>query len=125
MRWTQAEYDAHLMRQMASRNRDHNKNIENLQKIVNERDLHERIICHCEFKRWQYLHGAMSRRTFRTVGEPDFIILADAGRVFFVECKSKNGKLSEEQLAFKFHAELNGHKIYIVRSMEEFLEAVK
>ena len=89
--------------------------------IKNEAALHELIIVECRRRRWQFLHGAMSERTSRTLGEPDFIILADAGRVFFVECKTRTGKLSREQQAFKVGAEFNGHTIHIVRSFNDFL----
>lgn len=89
-----------------------------------EADLHDAIIDHCRSQGWIYLHGSMAERTGRTLGEPDFVILAP-GKVHFIECKSKTGKLSPAQLAMKFHAEKLGHTIHVVRSMGEFLEAVK
>ena len=64
----------------------------------------------------------MAERTCRTLGEPDFVILAAGGRVFFVECKSRNGKLSPAQAALKHHAEKLGHTVHVVRSMAEFLQ---
>ena len=47
---------------------------------------------------WIALHGSMAERTGRTLGEPDLVILADGGRVLFVECKSRRGKLSPTAL---------------------------
>jgi hypothetical protein len=44
--------------------------------------------------------------------------------VLFVECKSRNGKLSPAQAALKHHAEKLGHTVSVVRSLEEFLEVV-
>ena len=85
-----------------------------------ERDLHEEIFDECRRRGWIALHGSMAERTCRTLGEPDFIILADGGRVLFVECKTRTGKLSPAQAALKFHAEKLGHTIYVVRSLEEF-----
>ena len=93
--------------------------------VKKESDLHESIIQFCRDRGWQYLHGAMSERTHRTAGEPDFILLAPAGVVLLVECKSKSGKLSPAQLAFQAHALKNGHTIHVVRSMSEFLVVVK
>lgn len=84
--------------------------------------LHEEIFAECRRRRWQALHGAMSERTHRTEGEPDFIILADNNRTIFVECKSRTGKLSDKQQAFKFAASMNGHTIHVVRSFQEFLK---
>lgn len=84
--------------------------------------LHEEIYDECRRRGWIALHGSMAERTCRTLGEPDFVILADSGRVLFVECKSRNGKLSSAQAALKFHAEKLGHMVHVVRSMEEFLK---
>lgn len=86
-----------------------------------ESDLHNQIIDYCKGKGWQYLHGSMAAQTHRTLGEPDFIIMASESRVKFVECKSKDGKLRPEQQAFIAHAARNGHTVYVVRSMEQFV----
>ncbi len=66
----------------------------------------------------------MSEATHRNKGEPDYIILADCGRVFFIELKSRKGKLSPVQQAFKVGASFNGHTVHTVRSMTEFLNVV-
>jgi len=87
-----------------------------------ECDLHNSIIDYCREKGWQYLHGSMAARTHRTLGEPDFIILAHGSQLRMVECKSKTGKLSTDQQAFIAHAKKNGHVVYVVRSMEEFVK---
>lgn len=92
--------------------------------VEREADLHAQIMDFCRDRRWQFLHGSMAERTHRTEGEPDFVILASGGRVLFVECKSRLGKLSPAQQAFKFAAEINGHTIHVVRSMDEFLKIV-
>lgn len=89
-----------------------------------ESDIHNAIIAHCKLKRWIYFHGSTAHRAMRTLGEADFTILADNGRVFFIEAKTKTGKLSPEQLAIKVWAESLGHQIHTIRSMPEFLELV-
>ena len=66
----------------------------------------------------------MGARTHRTLGEPDFVILADAGRVLMVECKTKTGKLSPEQAALIAHAAKLGHTVHVVRSLREFQEVM-
>lgn len=88
--------------------------------VENESDLHNAIIDFCKEKGWQYLHGSMAYKTRRVCGEPDFIVLAHGSQLRMVECKSKNGKLSQEQQAFIAHARRNGHVVHVVRSMEEF-----
>jgi hypothetical protein len=92
--------------------------------VSRESDLHESIFDECRKRGWIALHGSMAERTCRTLGEPDFVILANNGRVFFIECKSRIGKLSPAQAALKYHAELLGHAVHVVRSMGEFLEIV-
>ena len=88
---------------------------------VREASLHEEIFDECRRRGWIALHGSMAERTCRTLGEPDFTILANGGRVLFVECKTRTGKLSPAQAALKFHAEKLGHTVHIVRSLDEFL----
>lgn len=93
--------------------------------VVREASLHEEIFDECRRRGWIALHGSMAERTCRTLGEPDFVILAEGGRVLFVECKSRSGKLSPAQAALKFHAEKLGHAVHVVRSMEEFSVVAK
>ena len=92
--------------------------------VSREAELHEQIFDECRQRGWIALHGSMAERTCRTLGEPDFTILASGGRVLFVECKSRSGKLSPAQAALKFHAEKLGHTVHIVRSLEDFLNIV-
>ena len=90
-----------------------------------ERDLHDKIIEHCKSRRWVYFHGSMAHRARRTAGECDFTILADAGRVFFIEAKTASGKLTPEQAGLILAASILGHAVHVVRSFEQFLEIVK
>ncbi|MCW5552152.1 MAG: hypothetical protein KIS67_08285 [Verrucomicrobiae bacterium] len=90
--------------------------------VVREASLHEEIFDECRRRGWIALHGSMAERTCRTLGEPDFVILADGGRVLFVECKSRSGKLSPAQAALKHHAAKLGHTVHVLRSMEDFLK---
>jgi D-serine deaminase-like pyridoxal phosphate-dependent protein len=92
--------------------------------VGREGDLHNAIIAHCRSKGWIYFHGSMAHRAMRVIGEPDFTILANGGRVFFVECKTAKGKLSPQQLAMKVWGEKLEHTIHIVRTMEEFIKIV-
>lgn len=89
-----------------------------------ESELHQKIIEHCKQVGWIYFHGSMAHKAMRTLGEPDFTILANRGRIFFIECKTKFSKLSTEQLGLKKWAEQLGHTIHVCRSAQEFLEIV-
>lgn len=87
-----------------------------------ERELHDKIEQECKRRGWKAVHSRMDRPT--TVGEGvcDFIIFADRGRMFHVECKASKGKLSMEQLAFIAWIEKLGHRAYVVDSFQQFLE---
>jgi hypothetical protein len=107
-----------------------------------ESELHEQIFAECRRRGWIALHGAMSERTHRTAGEPDFILMGQrdlakdptyAGKVespwmvpavYFIECKTRIGKLSTDQAAMAAHAAKLGHTIHVVRSFEEFLKII-
>jgi hypothetical protein len=93
--------------------------------VERESDLHNQIIAHCRLWGWIYFHGSTAHRAMRTIGEPDFTILADGGRIFFLECKTTKGKLSPQQLAMKVWAEKLGHTIHTVRTFKEFLDQIK
>lgn len=90
-----------------------------------ESGLHEQIRQECVKNGWLAFHGSMAHRTYRTLGEPDWIILMPEGRLLMVECKTAKGKLTVDQAGVRLWAEKLGHKVHIVRSFEEFLEAVE
>ena len=90
-----------------------------------ESDLHYSIISECKKRAWIYFHGSMAHATRRSIGEPDFTILANRGRVFFIECKARNGKLSPAQSGVVLHADTLGHKIHVISSMTQFFEIVE
>ena len=115
MRMTQAEVDAYVMRHAP-------KPVTPKEGCDKESELHAQIFDECRRRGWIALHGAMSERTNRTMGEPDFSIMASGGRRFDIECKTRTGKLSPTQAAMIHHAATLGHTIHIVRSFEEFLK---
>lgn len=89
-----------------------------------EGQLHDEILAECRRRGWIALHGRMDVATGRTVGEPDFTILADNGRVLLVEAKSRAGKLRPEQAALHAWARKLGHTVHVVRTFEEFIAAL-
>jgi hypothetical protein len=89
-----------------------------------ESELHAQIFDECRRRGWIALHGSMADRTCRTEGEPDFSIMADGGRRFDIECKTRTGKLSPAQTAMIHHAKRLGHTVHVVRSFEEFLKLI-
>lgn len=91
----------------------------------NEGGIHNDILAECKRRGWIALHGRMDTATGRTLGEWDLTVLADGGRVFFVEIKTATGKLRPEQAGMIAWAAKLGHSVHVVRSLEEFLSVVK
>lgn len=95
--------------------------------VDKESDLHDQIYDWCRAKGFIALHSSMAERTTRNKGEWDYTIIGsieEIPKVWFVECKSKDGKLTMEQHAMITHAESHGHKVHVVRSMEEFIKVI-
>jgi hypothetical protein len=62
-----------------------------------EEDIHDDIERLCRSRGWLYVHSRMDKRTTVHVGTPDFIIALPGGRTLWIECKRKDGKLTEKQ----------------------------
>jgi len=90
-----------------------------------ERQLHDQIIAHCRANGWYYVHSRMDQRTTIKVGCPDFIIALPHGKVLWLECKSKTGKLSDQQAGTIYALNALDHDVYVIRSMPEFLSVLE
>ncbi len=90
-----------------------------------EKDLHDQIEAECRKRIWPYIHSRMDMMSTISVGAPDFVIAAEGGRTFWIECKTKNGKQTIEQKGWQLMLEKNHNRYHIVRSFSEFLEIVK
>jgi len=82
--------------------------------------LHAEILRECDVRGWLAFHGDMTRRTGRTLGEPDFIIAAPGGLTLYVECKTSTGQLSEDQTRIQTRLRSLYHRHHIIRSIGEF-----
>lgn len=118
MRWTQSDLNAYELRQRKpSALSKHEGGTEAL-----ESSIQEAIRSECNRRGWICNGSRMDLPTTTIIGSPDFWILADKGRLILVECKRpKGGKLSSEQRGYHLWAERLGHKVNVVRSLEEFL----
>lgn len=94
-------------------------------KPARESELHRLITQDIRRRDWLACHGAMHASTKRTLGEPDFHCLAPRGRHFMVECKSLTGRLSDDQIRFRDHADRLGHPVFLVREFDEFLDLAR
>ena len=116
MSWSPVEYQAYLIRRHAGRPPTSKRNGEH----EPEHTLHDGILSDCRRRGWIAFHGSMAHRTRRIKGEPDFCVLADRGRVFFVEVKSKGGKLSKPQREILALAKHLGHQVHLVKSIGDW-----
>jgi hypothetical protein len=123
--WTQAQVDAHNRRIAHGRGEASTAIQEDAIGAGEEEKLHKQIINYCKAKRWLYVHSRPDVATGRTPGEPDFSIFANGGRRFDIECKTRTGKLSPEQLGFIEWAKSLGHTVHVVRSFSGFVKIVE
>lgn len=79
--------------------------------------------CDSQFPQVPYFYTRPDKASGSKPGTPDFALLYK-GKVIIVECKTRDGKLSPEQLAFKVLAEMQGHTVHVVRDMEHFRSLV-
>lgn len=92
-------------------------------KIERELALHDQIIAHCskQWPRWKYIRANPAAKSTIAEGCQDFTIFLPGGRVLCVECKRTDGKLGDTQQIWAKEMEMLGHKVHVVRSMDEFL----
>ncbi len=91
--------------------------------IQRESELHNQIAEFCARNGFVAFHGSTAHRTHRTLGEPDFIVVAE-GYVYFVECKRPGQKLRPDQLAIDAALRRNEHALHVVTSLQEFIEVL-
>lgn len=109
-----------------------------------ESDLQQSMIQWCELRKGKYpclafMHhspnggnrsareGARFKREGVKAGFPDlFLPYASNGyNGLFVEVKTKNGRMRDNQKAWGEYLECNGYKFCVCRSLEEFIEIVE
>lgn len=58
-------------------------------------------------------------------GTPDIEVMLMGGRVIWLECKTPKGRLSKSQVAWHAMASKLGHRVRVVRSVDEAVAAVR
>jgi hypothetical protein len=80
--------------------------------------------CHVSNGEWRHkATGGRLKAMGVRAGVPDLLIWADGGHCFGVELKAGTGKLSPAQTFWHATLETLGHRVYVVRSLDE-MEAV-
>ena len=125
-RMTTAELDAYNARQ-----RKPNKLLVDLGlevgpiKSTRESVLHRQVAQELYRAGIDFSASRMDKRTGRHLGEQDFTIYLDGGKMLLVELKTPWGKLSEDQVRWAERLAKRGHTVHVVRSLVEFKELLK
>ena len=88
-----------------------------------ERTLQERIERYCEEHGFYYFHDR-SRGANRP-GHPDLVIAMPSGRTLWLELKSRQGRLSQEQKQVILRLLACSHEAHEVRSFRQFLKIIQ
>lgn len=94
--------------------------------VDKEIPLHNRIIEWC-LKQWpriKYIHANPAVKSTIAKGANDFFLFLPGGKILLIECKTRDGKLSKDQLIWGAEMRALGHTVHTVRSMEEFLTLI-
>jgi len=116
-RFTEADYKAFLARSF--------KDTKHAAPYEDEGKLQQEIREDVQRRGWICFYSRMDVPATTRIGTPDFIIGMDGGRTLYVECKSKNGKVEDEQAATIAWLRKLGHRVVVVASMKEYLESLK
>lgn len=76
-----------------------------------------------QLPRVAYIHARTDTQSTIAIGAPDFTIFYH-GAVLLIECKTRTGKLSIEQMAWRLKAEGHGFTVHVIRSMKEFHQLI-
>ena len=93
--------------------------------VSRESILHDDVIRWLEQRGWKYVHSRMDAKTTVAIGLPDLIIAAPRGRTFWIELKTRKGKLRPEQRHWEFQLRQLGHIHAVVRCLSDFIRVVQ
>lgn len=88
--------------------------------VEEEKTVRGDIIRAAKVRGWLALYGSTAEATGRVIGEWDMVILAEYPRLFLVECKDREGKVTPEQAALAAWARKLGWSPTVCRSIGEF-----
>ena len=112
--WGKFEYEQHLAKQYKETPRAGACDDESVLQAEIRRDV--------DRSGWTCFWSRMDKKTRNKVGTLDFTIAMDRGRTWWVEAKSKDGKVSEAQAANIAWLRKLGHHVSVVSSMTEYFQ---
>ena len=122
MSWTPQQFLDYELRQR----RESQVRREILTKVERELSLHDDIIRYCQsqWPPWKFIRARPDQRSTIAKGAHDFTIFLP-NRILCIECKRSDGKPDADQQVWAKELEMLGHRVHVVRSMEEFLALTK
>lgn len=119
------KFDSAWLNQFDMRNAPKHRAPEFVEAVDLESDLHKDIIEELKRRRWYFTHSRTDKRATNTIGTTDFVIAIPGGKTLWLECKRKNGKLTQAQNITRHILVASGHWHVVVYSFKEFLEILK
>jgi VRR-NUC domain len=113
-----------LSKSVVALNQDQPDHLPDTGKMVEREDkLHRDIMewCDGQWPRWKYIHHRMDKKSGIAVGAQDLTIFGPHPLCILVECKSKDGKLSDDQRNWAHEMLRLRWTVHIVRSMADFM----
>ena len=81
--------------------------------------------CDKQWPRWRVIWARDDKKSTLPIGAPDLVVAASDGRTFYLELKARHGKQSPEQVVWEFELKRLKQLYFVIRSMDEFLEAIQ
>lgn len=81
--------------------------------------------CDAQWPKWKIVRARTDRRSTLAIGCHDMTVFGPWPTVVLVELKRKGGKPTKEQQAWACELQMLGWWVCVVRTMEEFSEAVE
>lgn len=119
---TQAQVDAHQIRQRASKS---HTEAPTEHFAGPEKALHELCLAEARRRRFYVVHSRTDQRTTQQKGTPDLILAMPKGKTVWIEIKVGKNQLSPEQAAAGYCLRALDHHFYVVRNFAEFLMAIE
>lgn len=117
MRWTQEQFDDYERKRQR-----HAELPVQSSPTTDELQLHDDIIAWCNRQqpRIKYIHARTDRKSTIGVGIHDFTLFMPGGITVKIECKTKTGKLDEDQQVWWMEMKRLGHIVFVCRGFKEF-----
>lgn len=125
MRMTSAQVALHEAR--IAHGRAKSDHFEDAEPVDLESKLHQQIrdFCDTRWPRWKFIRCRMDKKSTIAKGAQDFTIFGPEGKTILIECKARNEKPDDDQLAWHKELEMAGHHVHTVWSFDGFLSVLR